>query len=136
MATAEPMPSFSATATVLQRNGLGVASLVLGVASLVAVGSFVLFPFALVGGAVGAVLGVLGLLRAARGEASNRGQAVAGLVCSFVALALAIVLTVRVGTWANDNRTALTDLGNCLAKAQNGTAAGTCFGQFATDVRD
>jgi hypothetical protein len=135
MDTAESIPSGFA-ATTRQRNGLGVASLVLGVASLVAVASFVLFPLALVGGLIGAVLGVVGLVRAGRGEASNRGQATAGLICGAVALALAIVLAVRVGTWANDNRTALADLEKCLAKAKDGAAAGTCFGQFATDVRD
>lgn len=136
----EPAPSgFAApsgfTATVRQRNGLGVASLVLGVASLVAVASFVLFPAALVGGVVGAILGVIGLVRAGRGEASNRGQAAAGLILSILALALAVVLTVRVGTWATDNRSALTRLEKCLAKAKDGNAAGTCFGQFATEVR-
>ncbi len=134
MTSTEPIPS-GFTATVRQRNGMGVTSLVLGVASLVAVASFVLFPVALVGGAIGAILGVIALVRAGRGEASNRGQALAGLLCCALALALAVVLTVRVGTWANDNRSALTRLEKCLAKAKDGNAAGACFGQFATDVR-
>src|SRR5438093_2178190 len=130
----DPAPS-GFTATVRQRNGMGVTSLVLGVASLVAVASFVLFPVALVGGAIGAILGVIGLVRAGRGEASNRGQAVTGLLCSALALALAVVLPVRVGSWANDSRSALPRLEKCLAKAKDGNAAGACFGQFATDVR-
>jgi hypothetical protein len=123
------------TATVRQRNGAGVAALVLGVSSLVAVASFVLFPLALVGGLIGVVLGVIGMVRAGRGEASNRGQAVMGLVASLLALALAGVLVARVGTWANDNRTPLYRLGKCLAEVQDGPAVGTCFGRFANEVR-
>jgi hypothetical protein len=133
MGFAEPVPS-GFTATVRQRNGPGVASLVLGVASLVAVASFVLFPLALIGGLIGAVLGVIGLVRAGRGEASNRGQAAAGLIFSFLALALAAILAVRVGTWVNDNRTPITRLERCLAQAKDGRAVGSCFGQFGTEV--
>lgn len=114
---------------------MGVAALVLGVASLVAVASFVLFPLALIGGLIGAIFGVIGMVRAGRGEASNRGQAAAGLVCSFLALALALVLTARVGTWANDNRTPLVRLEKCLAKAQDGPAVAACFGTFSTEVK-
>jgi hypothetical protein len=43
------------------RNGLGVAALVIGVASLVAVISFVLFPLALLGRIVGLILGIIAL---------------------------------------------------------------------------
>ena len=133
MGFGDPVPS-GFTATVRQRNGLGVAALVLGVASLVAAASFVLFPLALIGGLIGAVVGVIGLVRARRDEASNRGQAAIGLICSFLALALAVVLTARVGTWAKDNRTPLLRLEKCLAKAQDGPAVGACFGQFGTEV--
>lgn len=56
----DPIPS-GFTATVRQRNGMGVAALVLGVASLVAVASFVLFPLALIGGLIGAIVGVIGM---------------------------------------------------------------------------
>jgi hypothetical protein len=134
MGFGEPIPA-GFTATIRQRNGAGVAALVLGVASLVAVASFVLFPLALVGGLVGTVLGVIGMVRARRGEASNRGQAAVGLVASFLALTLAGVLVVRVGSWATDNRTPLSRLGRCLAEAQDGPAVGTCFGQFANETR-
>jgi hypothetical protein len=133
--TGIPAPSeFSEPATVRQRNALGVAALVLGVASLVAVASFVLFPLGLIGGIIGVILGLIGMARARRGEASNRGQAVVGLICSVVALALAVVLTVRVGDWANDNRSALVRLERCLAQAQDGPDVSACFARFASDV--
>jgi hypothetical protein len=108
--------------------------LVVGVASLVAAISFVLFPVALVGGIVGAILGIIALARR-RGEGGN-GPAVAGLICSLLALALAITWTVRVGTWARHNRRPLTTLSKCLAKANQDPAVRACFVQFANQVRD
>src|SRR5207245_11559401 len=54
-------PPYSSTASpprqdTRPRNGLGVAALVIGVGSLVAVASLLLFPLALTGGLVGPVL--------------------------------------------------------------------------------
>jgi hypothetical protein len=111
-----------------------VASLVIGVASLVAAVSFFLFPLALVGGIVGGLLGALALSGQRRRQGTN-GQAIAGLICSLVALALAITLTVRVGTWARDNRRPLTRLSSCLAKANKDPAVRACFVRFANEVR-
>ena len=137
MDAARPVPPPPATtAPVRPRNGLGVASLVLGVASLVAAISFVLFPLALIGGVVGAILGSVALARQRAGMATNRGQALAGLVCSLLALALAIVWTARVGTWAAHNRRPVARLESCLARAGNDDAIRACFGRFVTELRD
>lgn len=133
-----PQPGFTAgawTVNTRQRNGLGVAALVLGVASLVAAASFFLFPLALVGGALGFLFGIFGLVRVRHGDASNTGQATAGLILSLLALALAVVLTTRVGTWAKDNREPLRRLGTCLTKAKTGTETKVCFGTFANEVK-
>lgn len=136
MAATQPIPAPPASTRVTQpRNGLGVASLVLGVASLVAAISFLLFPLALLGGVVGAVLGIIALSRQRRGKATNRGQALAGVICSLLALALAITLSVRVGTWAAHNRRPLTRLESCLARAGNDTAVRVCFGRFVNELR-
>jgi uncharacterized protein YndB with AHSA1/START domain len=61
-----------------RENGLAVASLVLGVASLVQLIGLLACPFAI-------VFGVTGLLRAARG-APHRGLAIAGIALGFVGL--------------------------------------------------
>jgi uncharacterized protein DUF4190 len=136
MAASHPVPASPASTVVTQpRNGLGVASLVLGVASLVAAISFLLFPLALLGGLVGAVLGIIALSRHRRGEATNRGQALAGVICSLLALALALTLSVRVGTWAAHNRRPLTRLGTCLARSGNDTEFRVCFGRFVNKLR-
>jgi Domain of unknown function (DUF4190) len=135
MATTQPVPAQpDYRQKVRPGRGLGVASLVIGVASLVAAISFVLFPLALVGGIAGAVLGAIALSRRGTGDRGN-GQAVAGLICSLLALALAITLTARVGTWARHNRRPLTRLSSCVAKANRDPAVRACFIRFANEVR-
>ena len=72
-------PPYAAPLSARPANGLGVAALVLGVASLVAAVSFVLFPLALPGGLFAAVLGVPAvayLIDDTLGEVLERGQKV------------------------------------------------------------
>ena len=133
-------PAYSSTASTggppaRPRNGLGVAALVIGVGSLVAVASFLLFPVALIGGIVGAILGAAGMARAGSGRATNQGQAAAGLVCSVVALVLAAVLAARVGTWVTHNTGPLGRLDKCLTKSNDRASVADCFATFAKEVR-
>ncbi|KOG34842.1 hypothetical protein AQJ84_29425 [Streptomyces resistomycificus] len=72
-------------------NGMGTASLVLGI--IAAVG-FCLWPLALVAGILSVVFGVLARKKAGRGEATNPGQALAGLICGSVGLGLSIAFIV------------------------------------------
>jgi hypothetical protein len=117
------------------RNGLGVAALVLGVASLVAALSFVLFPLALLGGLVAAVLGLIALTRGRTRGATNSGQAAAGVVCGVLALALAIVLSVRVGTLVARNTNVFTNFDRCIAQASDRSEVSTCIARLANDIR-
>jgi hypothetical protein len=117
------------------RNGLGVAALVIGVASLVAGISFVLFPLALVGGLVGLIIAIVALAGGSSRGATNSGQAIAGLICSVLALAIAVTLSVRVGTWAARNTSVFTRFDNCVAQAGDRAAVATCISNFAKEVR-
>ena len=132
---AQPAPLPPPTALVRPRNGLGVAALVIGVASLVAGISFVLFPLALLGGLVGLILGVVALARGNARGATNTGQAIAGVVCCVLALAIAIDLSVRVGTWAARNTSVFARFDKCIAQAANRTEVSTCIARFANQVR-
>jgi uncharacterized membrane protein len=132
---AQPVPPQPPAASLRPRNGLGVAALVIGVASLVAGISFVLFPLALVGGLVGLILGIIALARANDRGATNTGQAIAGVVCSALALVIAIVLSVRVGTWAASNSDVFARFDKCIAQATNRADVSTCIARFANDVR-
>ncbi|MFF0224568.1 DUF4190 domain-containing protein [Streptomyces sp. NPDC004629] len=75
----QPMPS----------NGLGTAGLVLGI--LAAIG-FCMWPVAILVGALAVIFGAIGRGRARRGEATNPGQALAGIICGATGIVLALVL--------------------------------------------
>ena len=130
----QPAPA-EATTSVRPRNGLGVAALVIGVASLVAAASFTLFPLALIAGLVGTIIGIVALTRASAGRATNSGQAIAGTIVSGVALIIAIVFTVRVGTWVARNTDVFTRFDKCIAQAGDRTDVSTCIARLAQDVR-
>ena len=116
-------------------NGMGVAALVVGVASLVAAVSFVLFPLGLLGGLVAAVLGVIAVTRGRASAATNSGPAIAGIVCGVLALVVGIVYAVRFGTFIANNTSVFTTFDNCIARAGNRSAVSDCIAQFANDVR-
>ena len=126
---------FAAPPSARPGNGLGVAALVLGVASLVAAVSFVLFPLALPGGLFAAVLGSIAVTRGRTRGATNHGQAIAGIVCGVLALVVAVVFAVRFGTFVANNTSVFTTFDNCIAKAGDRSAVSSCIARFANDVR-
>ena len=127
--------SLAAAPSVRPANGLSVAALVLGVASLVAAVSFVLFPLALPGGLLAAILGAIAVSRGRTTGATSHGQAIAGIVCGILALVVAVVFAVRFGTFIANNTSVFTSFDNCIAKAGDRSAVSSCIAQFANDVR-
>ncbi|MGW7268310.1 DUF4190 domain-containing protein [Streptomyces sp. NPDC054842] len=85
-----PMPS----------NGMGTTSLVLGIIAAVL---FCMWPVAILLGILALVFGVIGRGRASRGEATNPGQALAGIICGAVGLVLAIGFAVLIFTLPDDS---------------------------------
>lgn len=69
-------------------NGLGIASMVLGIVSIPFCFCFGIGGLA---GVVAVILGFLGKQKSDRGEATNRGMALAGIITGFVGLGLAII---------------------------------------------
>lgn len=91
------------------RNGLGTAALVVGIISIVT--CWVWY----VGGVLAIlaiVFGMIGRQRAARGEATNRGGATAGLVTGIIGLVATIAVTIALVAFINS------PTGKCL---QNNT---------------
>jgi Domain of unknown function (DUF4190) len=69
------------------RNGFGIAALVLGIVSIL------LFPgLGIILGLLGIIFGILGIRLASKGEATNNGMAIAGVVFSAVGLVLGALL--------------------------------------------
>ena len=128
-------PPFTAQSSAQSANGLGVAALVLGVASLVAAVSFVLFPLALPGGLFAAILGAIAVSRGRARGATSHGQAIAGIVCGILALVVAVVFAVRFGTFIANNTSVFTSFDNCIAKAGDRSAVASCIERLANDIR-
>ncbi|QOV47789.1 DUF4190 domain-containing protein [Streptomyces chromofuscus] len=68
-------------------NGLGTAGMVVGIIS---VAGFCLWPVAILLGILGVIFGGIGRAKANRGEATNAGQALAGIICGVVGLVLGV----------------------------------------------
>ncbi|KES06593.1 hypothetical protein BU52_14355 [Streptomyces toyocaensis] len=71
----------------LPSNGLGVTGLVLGIISAAV---FCVWPVAILLGVLAVIFGGIGRGKAHRGEATNAGQALAGIICGAVGVALGI----------------------------------------------
>ncbi|MFD0550099.1 DUF4190 domain-containing protein [Streptomyces rectiviolaceus] len=72
-------------------NGMGVTALVLGI---IAAAGFCLWPLAIVLGILAIIFGSIGRGRAKRGEATNPGQALAGIICGIAGIVLGVALLV------------------------------------------
>ncbi|GGW70116.1 DUF4190 domain-containing protein [Streptomyces griseoloalbus] len=68
-------------------NGMGVTGLVLGIISAAV---FCIWPVAILLGVLAVIFGAIGRGKATRGEATNGGQALAGIICGAVGSALGV----------------------------------------------
>ncbi|RJQ80898.1 DUF4190 domain-containing protein [Amycolatopsis panacis] len=128
---APPPPGYGQPAT--PRNGFGVTALVLGILALVLCwtvwGGIVLGVLAL-------IFGILGIKRANRGEATNKGMSISGVVTGSIGLVIGVLLAVLVGSIFAKFGSQLNNLQDCLNQA-NGDQAKIeqCRQQFTDDVR-
>ena len=111
------------------KNGLGIASLVVAIIALISVvGGVVL-------GIVAVILGFLGWQRAKRGEATNGGIAIAGIVLGILSIIEALVV-IALSVWVF-NEVGGTDYVDCLSKAgSDQEAVQRCADQFQERVED
>lgn len=112
-----------------QKNGLGIAALVLGILSLFS-------WFFLIGGLFGLIaiiLGIIALGRVKRGEANNKGMSLAGIVTGALGLLLTVLVVVGVATLFNSGE--FGNLTECLNNAGGDQAAvDDCSRQFQDRV--
>ncbi len=114
------------------RNGLGITALVLAIAALV-------FCWSVFGGIIlgicAVIIGFVGRGRAKRGEATNGGVAIAGIVLGFLAIVVALVF---IPIWVSVfDDVGGTDYVDCVTKAGNDPdAVQRCADQFRQRVED
>jgi hypothetical protein len=109
-----------------------VAALVLGILSLVFIVVFP--PVGVILGILGVVFGIIGVRRVRRGEATNRGQAMAGGITGGIGVVVSVALLVVVGTFIFSHRTQIDRLTQCLQNAHTQHARDACQQQFRNSV--
>lgn len=112
------------------RNGMGTAALVLGIIGF-------LLAIVVVGGLLGivaVVLGVVALGRVRRGEATNRGVAVAGIVTGALAIVVAALIVVVGAAFWSENEDEIDDFRDCLEAAETDQAREDCAERFERDI--
>jgi membrane-bound ClpP family serine protease len=117
-----------------RRNGIGTAALVLGILGLVLVVLIFFAPLGAVLGLLAVAFGVVGIIRANRGEADNRGQAVAGLVTGAAALVIGLFLAIGIGTFFAANVNDFRKFGRCMDDARGDAAREACARQLSRDL--
>jgi hypothetical protein len=112
------------------RNGLGTAALVLGIVgfllSIVVLGGLL--------GIVAVILGIVALGRVRRGEATNRGSAIAGIVLGALAVLLTGVLVVASATFISENKEEFDNLDDCLDEADSDSERDDCADEFQEQI--
>jgi hypothetical protein len=93
------------------------------------------FPIAAVLGVIAVILGIVGISRASRGDADNKGQAIAGLVTGLLAVILAVVFTVSIGSFFAQHQNDLRKFGNCMLGADDAQQRRQC-GETLTNQLD
>ncbi len=114
------------------RNGIGITALVLGivavVASITVIGGVLL-------GIIAIVLGFIGRSRAKKGQATNGGVALAGIITGALGLVLSIVLVVAGAALFFGNGGS--DLVNCINNAHGDqTAINQCNTQYRGKIQN
>lgn len=111
-----------------QKNGMGVAALVLGILAILT-GWFLL---GVVPGILAIVFGVIGRGRAKRGEANNGGLALAGLICGIVGIVIAAgVIVAGVFVLNSDSGKRYQD---CIRSASTQAEIDDCANRFRDDL--
>ena len=117
-----------------RRNGMGTAALVLGVLALVLVLLLIFSPLGAFLGLLAVIFGIVGIVRANRREADNRGQAVTGLVTGGLALLLGIWFTISVGVWFSTNVNDFNRFGQRIEDATGQAAREECARELSRNL--
>jgi hypothetical protein len=133
-----PAPAYSGSATTGQprtghRNGIGIAALVVGILALV---SSVTVVGGIVLGILAICFGAIGRGRARRGEASNEGVALAGLVIGALGLALSVVLVAAGASLFFHHKKQFENLQACDKNATTQAQRDSCNRQFQNSVNN
>ncbi len=109
-------------------NGVGIAALVVGIVALLI--SWIPF-LGLLLAIVALVLGIIGIRKASRGQATNKGMAITGVVTGGLALLIGAFFTI--GTIALFSSEEFQNIFECTQQAQTVEEQQACQEQFEQD---
>jgi hypothetical protein len=124
------------TMTTRRRNGMGTAALVTGSVSLVLTVLILFAPLAIILGPLAIIFGIVGMRRATRGEADNRGQAVAGIVTGVLSLILVLILGIQITTFVSRNAGDFRRFGTCFREADEDSQFADCLRDFSEELEE
>ena len=104
--TPPPAPMYNAPAQPPKASGLGIAGMVLGIVGIVCSVSGCFFWLGIILGIIGVVLSAVGLKKSPQGK---KGMAIAGVVCSVIAIIVAIIWWIAFANAANEAEKSLND---------------------------
>jgi hypothetical protein len=107
---------------------MGTAAMVLGILGLVLVVLIFFSPLGALLGLLAVPFGIVGLLRA------NRGEALTGLVTGAVALVVGLLLTIGIGTFFAANVNDFRQFGRCMDAASGQQEREACARQLSRDL--
>jgi hypothetical protein len=129
---APPPPSYPAQ----RRNGAGTAALVIGVVSLVLAVLVIFAVLAIPLGIIAAILGGIGMSRASKGQADNRGHAVSGLITGLLAIVVAFAIGISFVGLIARHQSDLRRFGTCMSDSDNDTDRARCFRQLGDELEN
>ena len=111
------------------RNGLGTAAMVLGIVGIL---TFWLLGLGALLGLLAVIFGFIGRGRAKRGEASNGGMALTGIITGFVAMALLGILIAVGAAFVNSDE--FQNFADCMADAETQLEEDACERLFRDEL--
>jgi hypothetical protein len=99
---------------------VGVVSLVLAVLVIFAVLAIPL-------GIIAAILGGIGMSRASKGQADNRGHAVTGMITGLLAIVVAVAIGISFVALIADHQSDFRKFGTCMTDSDDDNARARCF---------
>jgi uncharacterized protein HemX len=119
-----------------RRNGAGTAALVVGIVSLVLAALVIFAVLAIPLGIIAAILGGIGMSRASKGEADNRGQAITGLITGLLSIVVAVAIGISFVGLIAEHRSDFRKFGSCMTDADNDTNRAACFRRLGNQLED
>jgi membrane-bound ClpP family serine protease len=85
-------------------------------------------------GIVAVILGIVGLGRVRRGEATNRGVAIGGIVTGALAIVISGIIVAAGAAFWSENKDEIENFNDCVEQADSDQARERCADRFEREI--